>query len=203
MKPRPRLLIGTGNPGKLRELSALLADVPYELVSLDNVGVDCDVDETGSTLEENAVLKATTYARMTGLTTLADDSGLEVDAIDGAPGVRSSRYAGEGATDGGRIAYLLEKLDNIRGDDLTARFRCVMALARPGGRFETYSGLCEGAISRSPKGTNGFGYDPIFIVRGYDRTMAELSDVEKNEVSHRARAAVKAAAALTAGEREW
>ena len=176
MAPRPRLLIGTGNLGKFRELSALLTDVPYGLVSLEDVGVRFDVDETGSTLEENAVLKATTYANTAGLMTLADDSGLEVDALGGEPGVRSSRYAGEGADDSRRIAYLLSKLDNISEDEMTARFRCVVAVARPDGPVETYTGSCEGSITRSPKGTNGFGYDPIFVVDGFGRTMAELSD---------------------------
>ena len=203
MAPRPRLLIGTGNLDKFRELSALLTDVPYGLVSLEDVGVRFDVDETGSTLEENAVLKATTYANTAGLMTLADDSGLEVDALGGEPGVRSSRYAGEGADDSRRIAYLLSKLDNISEDEMTARFRCVVAVARPDGPVETYTGSCEGSITRSPKGTNGFGYDPIFVVDGFGRTMAELSDVEKNGVSHRARATRQAAATLIDREPRW
>ena len=163
MEPQRKLLIGSGNAGKVRELTALLADVPYEVISLEKLGIDCEVDETGSSFEENAVIKATTYSRITKLTTIADDSGLEVDVLGGDPGVYSSRYAGKGVSDTGRIEFLLSKLKGFGADNLTARFRCVAAIAWPEGRFQIYSGLCEGTLAMSPRGTNGFGYDPIFV----------------------------------------
>ena len=190
-----RLLIATHNPGKLIELTRLLGDVPFDLVSLADAGIHHQVDETGETFEQNAALKAETYARLSGLPTLADDSGLEVDALDGEPGVRSSRYAGDNATDADRIAFLLRKLDNIRASDRTAHFRCVIAVAWPGGPLELHSGTCEGRITEAPRGSNGFGYDPVFFIPTMGRTMAELSPEEKNRVSHRSEAARKAAAA--------
>lgn len=192
----PKLLIATRNRGKLRELKTLLAGCPFNLVSLDDVGVAEDVAETGSTLEKNAILKATTYARLSGLPTLADDSGLEVDALGGEPGPLSSRYAGEGATDAQRIAFLLKKLQNIPEELWTARFRCVIALAWPSEPVELYTGECHGRITRHPRGTNGFGYDPVFLLPELGRTMAELSAEEKDRISHRGIAARKAAAAL-------
>ncbi len=191
-----KLLIATRNRGKLRELKSLLAGVPFTLVSLDDVGVAEEVAETGATLEENAVLKATTYARLSGLPTLADDSGLEVDALGGEPGPLSSRYAGEGATDAQRIAFLLKKLENIPEESWTARFRCVIAIAWPSEPVELYTGECHGRITRHPRGTNGFGYDPVFLLPIHGRTMAELSSEEKDRISHRGAAARKAAAAL-------
>ena len=191
-----RLLIATHNPGKLIELTRLLGDVPFDLVSLAGAGIHHQVDETGETFEQNAALKAETYARLSGLPTLADDSGLEVDALDREPGVRSSRYAGDNATDADRIAFLLRKLDNIVAGDRTARFRCVIAVARPGGPLELHSGACEGRIIEAPRGSNGFGYDPVFFIPAIGRTMAELTTAEKNRVSHRSEAARKAAAAL-------
>lgn len=191
-----RLLVATRNQGKLRELAALLADVPFTLVSLDDVGIDADVEETGATLEENATLKAEAYARLSGLPSLADDSGLEVEALGGEPGPRSSRYAGEGATDAQRIAFLLKKLDNIPEDAWRARFRCVIAVAWPSEQVELHTGTCEGRIVRSPRGSSGFGYDPVFFLPGHGKTMAELTPEEKNRVSHRSVAARKTAAAL-------
>ena len=196
---RPKLLIATNNPGKLQELTELLAGSPYTLVSLADVGIYEDVSETGSTFEENATLKATNYARMSGIPALADDSGLEVEALGGAPGVLSARYAGDDATDSQRIAYLLDKLDNIYEADRTARFRCVLALSTPNGEVSLYSGECRGRILESPRGKNGFGYDPVFLLEGIEKTMAELTQDEKNKVSHRNMAAVKAAEALKSG----
>ena len=192
-----RLLIATHNPGKLIELTWLLGDLPFDLVSLADAGIHHQVDETGATLEQNAALKAETYARLSGLPTLADDSGLEVDALDGAPGPLSSRYAGDNATDADRIAFLLRKLDNILAGDRTARFRCVIAVAWPGGPLELHSGACEGRIYGAPRGSNGFGYDPIFFIPAMGRTMAELTTAQKNRVSHRSEAARKAAVALS------
>ena len=190
-----KLLIATHNAGKLAELRDLLSDAPYTLVSLSDVGIELDVDETGHTLEENAALKATTYAQLAGILTLADDSGLEVDALDGAPGVHSARYAGPSATDADRISKLL---DNIapHPQPWTARFRCVIAIATPGGEVELYGGACEGVIISRPRGDNGFGYDPAFYMPEQNRTMAELTDAEKNALSHRAIATRKAALAL-------
>ncbi len=201
--------MGTSNPGKLEELRALLRDVPFELVSLAEAGIGQSVEETGSTLEENATLKAETYCRLSGLPVLADDSGLEVDALGGEPGVRSSRYAGDEATDAQRIEYLLGKLGETPQDGRRARFRCVVAIAWPlrqaqgrllrqfqAGPLELYSGECPGQIIDKPRGAFGFGYDPVFLLPELGKTMAELSPEEKNGVSHRSRAARKAAASL-------
>ena len=190
-----KLLIATHNAGKLAELRDLLRGVPYTLVSLTDVGIDLDVDETGQTLEENAALKATTYARLARMPTLADDSGLEVDALDGAPGVHSARYAGPDATDADRIAKLLHNIAP-HPQPWSARFRCVIAIATPEGDVKLHGGACEGVIISHPRGDNGFGYDPIFFMPEQNRTMAELTDAEKNTVSHRAIAARKAADAL-------
>ena len=185
---KPTLLVATHNAGKLAELRNLLRDAPYALASLADVGIDADVEETGATLEENAALKAVTYARLSGMLTLADDSGLEVDALGGAPGVYSARYAGAGASDADRIAKLLANLAS-RKPPWTARFRCVIAIARAGGAAELHAGVCEGVIIAKPRGENGFGYDPVFLLPEFGKTMAELSDAEKNRVSHRGLAA--------------
>lgn len=195
MPPTRKLLIATHNRGKLKELSFLLGGVPFELVSLSDVGIELDVDETGSTLEENATLKAETYARLSGLPTLADDSGLAVEALGGAPGVHSARYAGEGATDEDRIALLLKNLADYP-QPWTARFRCVAAIVRPGQAAELYSGECRGEIITLPRGDNGFGYDPVFLITREGKTMAELTSDEKNRLSHRGAAAGKARNAL-------
>ncbi len=195
---RRRLLIATRNAGKLRELAELLDSAPFDLVSLDDIGVDDEVEETGETFKQNAALKAETYCRLSGLPTLADDSGLEVDALDGEPGVRSARYAGEGASDADRIAFLVGKLDNIPEDMWSARFRCVVAVSWPDRPTELYSGACEGRIVRRGRGENGFGYDPVFYIPELGKTMAELTPAQKNRISHRSGAAKKAAAAFVA-----
>ena len=191
-----KLLVATRNAGKLKELTALLADVPFELVSLIDVGIDEDVEETGSTMEENATLKATTYARLSGMPTLADDSGLEVEALGGEPGVFSARYAGEGASDAQCIDFLHKKLQGIPEDSWNARFRCVIAIVWPSEPVELYTGECYGMIIKHPRGSNGFGYDPAFLIPALGKTMAELTSDEKNRLSHRSVAAQKAAAAL-------
>ena len=198
MAPWRTLLIATRNPGKFKELTGLLTGVPFTLVSLADVGVDEDVEETGSTLEQNATLKATSYARLSGLLTVADDSGLEVDPLDGAPGPLSSRYAGEGATDSQRIAFLHGRLQNIPEDRWNARFRCIIALASPerSTPLGLYEGECRGRIIRESRGSFGFGYDPVFLVPELGKTMAELPPEEKNRISHRSAAARKAVAAL-------
>ena len=197
MAGTPKLLIATRNPGKLKELAELLGEVPFRLVSLDEVGIEEEVDETGSTLEDNARLKATAYARASGMLTLADDSGLEVEALGGEPGPLSSRYAGANATDGQRIAFLLQKLNNIPERLWSARFRCVIAVVSPGSPPETYPGVCHGKIVRTARGDQGFGYDPVFFIPELGKTMAELPADEKNRISHRSMAARKAAIALS------
>ncbi len=187
-----QLLIATHNRGKLREFAEIFSGMPFELITLDDAGITHDVEETGETFEENARLKAVTYAAQSGLLALADDSGLQVDALGGEPGVYSKRYAGEGKSDAERNAYLLEKISGVPREKRTARFRCVIVIANPQGETWTSEGTCEGEIAYAPRGTNGFGYDPIFVVREANLHMAELSSEEKNRVSHRGRAAVGA-----------
>jgi XTP/dITP diphosphohydrolase len=186
-----KLLVATNNPGKVREYADLLADLPgpvsFTLPAQE--GLTFEVEETGETFEENARLKALAFARASGLLTLADDSGLEVDALDGAPGVRSARYAGPGADDVDRYRKLLRALASVPQGQRSARFRCVVAVALPDGALHTAEGLCEGEIAFAPRGNHGFGYDPVFIVEGYrGKTMAELPPGLKNQISHRARA---------------
>jgi XTP/dITP diphosphohydrolase len=191
-----KLLIATHNRGKLREYQELLRGLPYELLTLDDAGIGDDVEENGATFLENARLKATAYARQSGMLALADDSGLEVDALGGEPGVRSKRYAGANVTDAARNAYLLNKLRDVPREQRAARFRCAIVIADPRGNTWTSAGTLEGAIAFEPRGDNGFGYDPIFILRENGKHLAELTTAEKNRVSHRARAAVGARAIL-------
>jgi len=184
-----KLLVATNNSGKLKEYNVLLAGIPFTLVSLAHEGIKADVEEMCSTFEENAILKATEYSSMSSLITLADDSGLEVDALDGEPGVMSARYAGKEATDADRLNYLLAKIADVLWEKRTARFRCVIAIAIPGRDIEICNGICNGYITYQTKGTNGFGYDPIFYIPELERTMAELTFEEKNSISHRGQAA--------------
>lgn len=167
----------------------MLRGLPYEILSLASHPDAPDVEETGETFKENAILKATEYARFTGELTLADDSGLEVDALEGAPGVYSSRFA---PTDAERNAKLLKLMENVPDDRRTARFRCVIAIVEPNGRIETTEGTVEGVIAHEPKGEHGFGYDPVFYVPELGKTMAELTSAEKNAISHRGKALEKA-----------
>ena len=192
-----KLLLATTNAGKARELAQLLKSVPWEMVSLRDEGVDFEVEETGETLEENAALKARTYARHSGLWALADDSGLEVEALGGAPGVRSRRFAGEGASDADLVRELLRRLDGTPWEQRAARFRSVIAIASPEGQVHQCEGVCEGVIGFQPRGDGGFGYDPVFYIPELGCTMAELTLEEKNRISHRA-AAARAAEALLA-----
>ncbi len=184
-----KLLLATNNQGKIREYKSLLKTIPLELVTLADEGITTVVDEVGESLEENARLKATFLAAESKLLTLADDSGLEVDALGGEPGRLSARYAGEGASDRERVRYLLARLENVPWQKRSARFRCVIALATPGGRVELCSGECRGFITFEPKGEQGFGYDPIFYLPELGKTMAELPLEVKNRVSHRGQAA--------------
>lgn len=183
-----QLLIATNNRGKLHELLPLLGDLPIHLVTPHALGLHLEVEETGTTYAENARLKAAAFAQASGLLTLADDSGLEVDALGGAPGVYSARYAGAGASDADRRARLIHALRAVPAPR-PARFRCVIAIARPSGTVEYFEGVCEGEILLEERGTHGFGYDPLFFLPEHGCTMAELPSAVKNQVSHRARAA--------------
>jgi len=187
-----KLLLATNNRGKARELKELFQELPFELVLPGELGITAEVDETGSSLEENARLKATVLAKESRLLALADDSGLEVDALGGEPGPLSARYAGEGASDKERVEFLLAKLKGVPREKRTARFRCVIAIATPEGKVELCFGECQGLITFGPSGEKGFGYDPVFYFPGLDKTMAELPLDVKNKVSHRGAAAREA-----------
>ena len=191
-----KLLLATRNAAKAREYSLLLGEIPFEIITLDEQGIETEVSETGETMEQNATLKAVAYASQSNLLTLADDSGLEVDALGGEPGVLSARYAGPGASDEKRIEYLLWRIEDVPWERRGARFRCVIAIATPEGEVELCCGECQGIIVSGPTGKNGFGYDPIFYLPERGKTMAELSLDEKNEISHRGLAAEQARQAL-------
>ena len=188
----PKLLLATNNAGKVKEFRSLLQGIPFELVTPQEMGIKSEVAETGTTYEENARLKACALSKESGLLTLADDSGLEVDALNGEPGVMSARYAGKNASDADRVKYLLSKIKDVPKEKRTARFRCVIAIAKPDDLVEFCKGECQGLIAFEPCGKNGFGYDPIFCFPKYGKTMAELAIDIKNRISHRGRAAQKA-----------
>jgi XTP/dITP diphosphohydrolase len=190
------LLIATGNRKKLDELRALLAGAPFDILCPADIGLEQDTAETGDTFEENARLKAVRLAGRSGLLTLADDSGLEVEALGGQPGVMSARYAGENASDSQRVDYLLSKLAGVPLEKRGALFRCVIAIAGPQGNVELCSGECRGYIALRPEGQNGFGYDPVFFIPKLGCTMAELRPEKKHEISHRGQAIKKARALL-------
>ena len=180
------LLLATGNTGKLSEIIALLQDLPLELVTPAMLGISHNIPELGNTYQENAALKAQAYAKASGLLTLADDSGLEVDALDGAPGLHSARFSPKpSASDADRRALMLHKLQG-HPPPWTARFRCVVALAAPHGAIHFAEGTCPGEIIPVERGQFGFGYDPLFLVGTTNHTMAELPMEEKNQLSHRA-----------------
>ena len=184
--PSPRLLLGTNNPGKVREFRRLLAGSGYDVVTPAGLGLSLDVDETGSTYAENAAAKARAFASAADCLALADDSGIEVDALDGRPGMYSARYGTPGLDDAGRTALLVHELTGIPNDRRTGRYRAVVAVASPGGDVKLFEGVQEGRIAHLPRGARGFGYDPVFLVDG--RTQAELSDAEKDAISHRGQA---------------
>ncbi|MGB5375172.1 MAG: RdgB/HAM1 family non-canonical purine NTP pyrophosphatase [Polyangiales bacterium] len=188
-----RILIATMNAGKLREYERLLAGVPgLELETMASLAERVDVVEDSDTFLGNAKKKAKEVAAIAGVPCLSDDSGLEVDALGGRPGVRSARYSGKGATDETNNAKLLEELSEVADEERTARFQCAIAVVASDGReLALAEGACEGRIGREPKGTHGFGYDPLFVPAGYSETMAELGPETKNEISHRARAAAR------------
>ena len=191
-----KLLVATGNRGKLLEHRRLLEALPLEVTWPEREGVHLHVEETGETMAENAILKVRAYAEASGLLTWADDSGLEVDALHGEPGVRSARYAGTNASDEERCRLLLSHLRGVPWEERTARFRCVVALLEPSGGLHTAEGVCEGIITLEPRGEGGFGYDPLFFLPDQEQTMAELSLQEKNVISHRGHASHAARAIL-------
>lgn len=180
-----KLLIATHNGGKLALFKLLLADAPFELVSLDDLGITHDVEESGSTYAENATLKATAYALLSGLPTIADDSGLEVAALNGAPGLYSARYAGENKTDAQRISFLLEQLKDIPQNQWHATFRSTIAFATPGQPVQLFTGTLDGMIINTPRGDKGFGYCPIFYVPEINKTYGEFEFEEKVRYGHR------------------
>jgi len=185
-QPSPRLLLGTNNPGKVREFRRLLEGSGYQVLTPADLGVSLDVDETGSTYADNATLKAVAYARAGNCYALADDSGIEVDALDGRPGMYSARYGSPDLDDAGRTALLVRELDGVAEDRRTGRYRAIVAVASPSGDVRLFEGVQEGRIGHHPRGDRGFGYDPVFMVDG--RAQAELTDDEKDAISHRGQA---------------
>ncbi len=183
-----RIVAATNNQGKVKEIKAILGDLGFEVVSQGELGLDLDVDETGTTFEENALLKAQAAATAFGMCALADDSGLCVDALDGAPGVYSARYAGEGATDAMLIEKLLKVMKDVPKEKRAAQFVSAVAFVTPDGEKFTARGSAEGFITEAPSGNGGFGYDPVFFSTELQKTYADMSDEEKNRVSHRYRA---------------
>jgi XTP/dITP diphosphohydrolase len=192
------LLLATSNPHKIEEFHAILAPAPYTLVSPRDFGLDVRVEETGTTFHENAVLKAIAYAEAAGMLALADDSGLEIDALNGEPGVWSARFAGEATPYTERFRLLLERLSDVPEDRRTARYRCVIAMAEsaPRGLYDVVQGTLEGMIASTPAGTGGFGYDPIFYVRQFGCTVAQMPAEKKHLISHRGKAGAAAAMSL-------
>ena len=194
-----RLLVATLNPGKLREFAASLSPAGIEVVGLEALDDLSPVEETGETFEENAKIKAEAYSLRSALPVLADDSGLEVDALQGEPGVRSARYGGAGLDDAGRCALVLERMRGVPPALRSARFRCVLAAARAGRTLAAFDGAVEGRILDAPRGENGFGYDPIFFHEGAGRSFAELTRAEKEALSHRGEAIRRLVAAVRSG----
>ena len=188
----PKLLLASTNPGKVEEYRSLFANLGYQIVTLAEKGITKIAIEHGDTFEQNARLKALTYAKPSQLITLADDSGLEVDALPNELGIHSARFAGEDASDEDKVKILLAKLASIPWEKRTAHFKCVIAIATPEGQLELCHGECHGIIAFEAKGENGFGYDPVFYLPGMGKTMAELPLVVKNQLSHRGQAAQKA-----------
>ena len=188
----PKLLLATYNPGKIREYCLLFQDIGYQITTLLEQGISKLVIEQGNSYEQNARLKVATFARLSQLITLADDSGLEVDALGGKPGIFSARFSGKDATDTDKMSALLDRLKSIPWEKRTAHFKCVIAIATPEGKLELCHGECHGMIAFEPKGENGFGYDPVFFLPEWSKTMAEIPLEIKNQISHRAQAAKKA-----------
>jgi XTP/dITP diphosphohydrolase len=184
-----RIVLASNNKGKLREISQILSPMGYEVISQKEAGADIEVEETGTTFEENAAIKAEAVYRICKCCVIADDSGLAVDALDGAPGVYSHRFAGENATDEDRNRKLLSEMENVPEDKRGAAFVCSVCLIEPSGEKHIFRGECRGKIGYKPLGENGFGYDPVFMYE--NRSFAEISGEEKNKISHRANALKK------------
>ncbi len=197
------LAVATRNRGKIREIRKALEGLPLRILTWEDFPDWPPPEEKGGTFEENALEKAESLARFSGLPSLSDDSGLEVDHLGGAPGVHSAMYAGRHGDDAANIARLLSELEGVPGEGRRARFVCVLALAGPRGERFLLRETCEGHIAREPRGEGGFGYDPVFVPLGYSRTMAELSLEEKNAVSHRGRALRRLRELLQRGEPSW
>ncbi|MED1097708.1 MULTISPECIES: XTP/dITP diphosphatase [Bacillus] len=191
------VIIATTNAGKLKEFKEMLEPIGYHVKSLADIGYRQEIEETGHTFEENAVLKAETISKQFHEIVIADDSGLSVDYLGGSPGVYSARYAGEMKDDTANLNKVLRELEGIEKEDRSARFRCALAVSIPGEETKTVEGVVEGYIATEPVGENGFGYDPIFIVKDKTKTMAELTSEEKNKISHRAEALKKLSALLS------
>jgi XTP/dITP diphosphohydrolase len=187
MAPPQKLALATKNPGKIREILEICADWPVSWLTAEDADWP-DIEETGETYRENALLKAMEVARILGVPAVADDSGIEVDALGGAPGPRSARFAGERASDSENLSLLLARVADVPEAERTARYRCVAACAWPEGQAIDVEETCEGHLVLAPRGSGGFGYDPSFVPIGYTQTMAELSPVEKNRISHRGKA---------------
>ncbi|MDO5147121.1 MAG: XTP/dITP diphosphatase [Eubacteriales bacterium] len=185
---KKRLIFATGNEDKMKEIRQILGDLDYEIVSMKEAGVDVDIVEDGATFEENAIIKAKTVMKETGTPVLADDSGLEIDYLNKEPGILSARYLGEDTSYRIKNQSLLDRLCGVPASSRTARFVCAIAAAFPDGRVETRVGTIEGRIAEEPAGENGFGYDPIFYLPDRKKTTAQLSEEEKNEISHRGKA---------------
>lgn len=191
-------IIATHNPGKVKEFKEILEPKGYDVKSLAEIGFTEEIEETGHTFEENAILKAEAVARAVNKMVIADDSGLSIDNLGGRPGVYSARYAGEQKDDQANIDKVLSELKGIEKEQRTARFRCALAVSIPGEETKTVEGHVEGYIAEEPRGEYGFGYDPIFIVKDKDKTMAEITSDEKNKISHRADALKKLSKLLEA-----
>jgi len=183
-----KFIIATKNKGKIKEIEKILTGLPLDVISMEQVGIYKDIEENGATFEENALIKAQELHKLTGEMVMADDSGLEVDYLNGAPGVYSARFAGEGATDEDKNKKLLNLLEGVPFEKRKARFVCVIAVVYPEGDYFTVKGICEGYIGFEPKGNNGFGYDPLFYIPEYGKTMAEMDPEDKHKISHRGKA---------------
>lgn len=183
-----KIVFATTNEGKVKEIKEILGDFPIEVVSMKGMGITADIEENGTTFEENSLIKARALAKLTGLPALADDSGLEVDYLNGEPGIYSARYLGRDTDYDYKNNYIIDKLSGAKGEDRSARFVCVISLVLPDGREFVERGVVEGLIGYEQKGENGFGYDPIFYLPEYGKTSAELPPEKKNKISHRGKA---------------
>ena len=183
-----KIVFATTNEGKVKEIKEILKDFPIEVVSMKEMGITADIEENGATFEENSLIKARALVKLTGLPALADDSGLEVDYLNGEPGIYSARYLGRDTDYDYKNNYIIDKLSGAKGEERSARFVCVISVVLPDGREFVERGVVEGLIGYEQKGENGFGYDPIFYLPEYGKTSAELPPEEKNRISHRGKA---------------